>query len=91
MKQCPSCGSDVHDLAKACPECGGKWDEAGRFTPLADADDVHARLEEPKSVGEMTPEQLRSAIVGSSFLGALMAGGVLILLLWLLGLMLAGD
>ncbi len=33
MKDCPNCGTQVHDDVIACPECGGRWDQTGAFAP----------------------------------------------------------
>jgi uncharacterized membrane protein YvbJ len=35
MKNCPNCGTTVHDDVAGCPECGGRWAADGSFVPPA--------------------------------------------------------
>ncbi len=77
MKRCPNCETEVHDLVSACPECGGRWDDAGRFSPPK-VQRVESKASEPRTVGEMTPDALRGLMLTYGFYGALMAGAIIV-------------
>lgn len=72
-KTCPICGKEVHEDVVGCPHCGARWDEDGRFLGPAPDEPPYVAEKMPATVGEMSPDQLRSMVRNEAFWAAVLA------------------
>jgi hypothetical protein len=90
MKTCPNCGNQVNEGAVGCPECGAKWSEDGAYLGLPDGAPVYVPVQQPKTVADMTPDQLGALIFHKAFWGAVLAFVTVGVVFWMLGAAIAG-
>lgn len=73
---CPECGKEISDKAKACPNCGCPINETNQFSSAAVSDDDEEHIYCPYCLSKQVHHEYRGFSGGKALAGVVTVGGI---------------